>query len=108
MNRRTLVPNSIVTAGLLSTGILAFAAQGVEGRAVAEPAAIPLTMAQAVTIAEVTLNGHATGAKLEGEQAHPVFKFKVANARGETYRVRIAADGKVLSSEKAGGAQRGD
>lgn len=101
MYRKTLLSAGFVAAAL--AGGWAYAQ---DGRPAAEPAFIPLTMAQAVTIAEATTNGHVTKARLEGKDARSVYKLKVATDQHETLRVRIAAaGGKVLSSQRDGAQQ---
>lgn len=104
MNRKTIVSALLVAASL--GGGWAYAQDS--SPASADSTFIPLTMAQAVTIAEATTNGRVSKAKLEGSEGRAVYKLKVATGQHEMYRVRIAAaGGKVLSSQREG-AQRND
>lgn len=91
MNRKTIISTLLVATGAFTVGASAFA----------QPSQAQLTMAQAVTIAEVKLNVRVVKAKLAREDAANVYNLKLATAGNELFNVRIAAaGGNVLSSQK--------
>jgi hypothetical protein len=88
-----------VVAAVVLTGQTAFAQ---EAKAAVEVQQAPLTLAQAVTLAEAKANRRAIRAKLEVRSAQPVYKITLIGPGHAESHLRIAAlGGRVLDTAEA-------
>lgn len=69
--------------------------------ALKKPDVKPITLIEAITIAEKAGKGQATRAELKGEGAEAQFKVDVVGKEGGKLRFTLSIAGKVLESEEA-------
>lgn len=69
--------------------------------ALKKPDVKPITLIEAITIAEKAGKGQATRAELKGEGAEISFKVDVVGKDGNRLRLTLSAAGKVMESEEA-------
>ena len=97
MNRKTNFSVLIVAAGIGLSSAAAWADLSPrDNPARTDNGQARLTMAQAVTIAEVRLNGRVVKAKLDEGSAPAVFKFDLVDAGNQRQQARVAAVGGQL------------
>ena len=109
MNRKTILSTLFVAA---SMGLAVAAAWGdTPARSQLAPpdnGQARLTMAQAVTIAEVRLEGRVVEARLDDTSAPAAFKFKLVNAANQHQHARVAAYGGQLLASAQDGRHHGN
>ena len=103
MKRKLAIPATIITLGLATAGVFAYASQGtaIGNDALADLAKAKISLVDAVNAAQLHTDGQATRAELEGERGTTVFNVEVATADQKVLDVRVdAITGSVLAARE--------
>lgn len=106
MNTKSYAAIAALTASALA-GALVYASQYGEraNTARSEDGQAPISLTQAIAVAERHVPGNAVGAELEQRDGRVIYEVKVASA-GRTVEVKVdSADGSVIGAESEHAAQ---